>query len=289
MRKIQAIAHGKINLHLGVGSLRADGYHDLVTIFQSLSLHDVITITETAEPGVRRLFCKTRGVPADENNLAWQAAERLLAGTGLGVEIHIEKGIPTAGGMAGGSADAAATLIAVNELLAGSFTAGQLLEIAAELGSDVPFTLLGGIAEGTGQGKVLTPVLSRGQYHWVLVFSPEGLSTPKVFHKLDQLQRSPNLDTTALKQALLSGDPNQVAPLLHNDMHPAALSLQPELRKTLLLGEQAGALAGIVSGSGPTCAFLCDSADHAKEVAAELSLTHKIAIAHGPSAGAELR
>lgn len=288
MREIKALAHGKVNLHLGVGPLRDDGYHDLVTIFQSLSLHDVVTITETAQPGVQRLFCTTRGVPVDENNLAWQAAERLLAGTGRGVEIHIEKGIPTAGGMAGGSADAAATLIAVNKLLEGKFSTEQLLEIAADLGSDVPFTLIGGTAEGTGRGEMLTPVLSRGQYHWVLVLSPEGLATPEVFNKLDQLERSPQLDTTALKQALLSGDPHHLAPLLHNDMQPVALSLRPDLRKTLMMGEQAAALAGIVSGSGPTCAFLCDSAEHAQDVAAELSLTHKVAVAHGPSQGAQL-
>ena len=288
MREIKAIAHGKVNLHLGVGPLRDDGYHELATIFQSLSLHDVVTITETEQPGMQRLSCTTRGVPADENNLAWQAAERLLAGTDRGVEIHIEKGIPTAGGMAGGSADAAATLVAVNALLEGKFSTEQLLEIAVDLGSDVPFTLLGGTAEGTGRGEVLTQVLSRGQYHWVLVLSPEGLATPDVFRKLDQLERSPQLDTTALKKALLSGDPHQVAPLLHNDMQPAALSLRPDLRKTLTMGEQAAALAGIVSGSGPTCAFLCDSAEHAQDVAAELSLTHKVALAHGPSLGAQL-
>ncbi len=288
MREIKAIAHGKVNLHLGVGELRDDGYHDLVSIFQSLSLHDVVTITEAPGIGVVGLTCATPGVPEDNRNLAWQAAQRLLKDTDVAVHIDIAKGIPTAGGMAGGSADAAATLVAVNALLDEQYSTADLYTIAVELGSDVPFTLMGGTAEGTGRGEVLTPVLSRGQYHWVLAFSDHGLSTPKVFAKLDELDRNPQLDATLLKQALLSGDPHQVAQYLHNDMQPAALSLQPQLRQVLAAGEQAGALCGIVSGSGPTCAFLCESTEHAQQVGAELSLSVKVALASGPAGGAEI-
>lgn len=294
-QEITAIAHSKVNLHLGVGPLREDGYHELATIFQSLELHDTVTLTlldkASSEGFVQGLTCATRGVPEDNTNLAWRAVEALFTRSQQQpppVHITIDKGIPTAGGMAGGSADAAAALVAANHLLDNEFETTELMGIAAELGSDVPFTLLGGTALGTGRGELLAPMLARGTYHWALAFSREGLFTPAVFQKLDQLERTPHLDVEALSKALSTGNPHQVAPLLHNDMQPATLSLQPQLRKTLDLGLQAGALAGLVSGSGPTCAFLCEDADAAREVAAELTLDGKAVATSGPARGAHL-
>ena len=298
-RSVSAIAHAKVNLHLGVGPLREDGYHELVTVFQSLSLHDELTLTEVDGEGpVASLDAHGNPeVPEDDRNLAWRAVEKLSAwhrdngGDALpAVAIDLLKGIPTAGGMAGGSADAAATLRAYNALLPVAAPEEVLWRIAAELGSDVPFTLVGETQLGTGRGENLTPMLSTGTYHWALAFAKEGLSTPAVFGKLDQMERTPHLDTAELAAALRSGDVHQVARLITNDMQAAALSLRPQLRRTIEAGERAGALRGIVSGSGPTCVFLCGSADQARALAAELSGTgHPVVLAaNGPVAGAHL-
>ncbi|MDO4927529.1 MAG: 4-(cytidine 5'-diphospho)-2-C-methyl-D-erythritol kinase [Corynebacterium sp.] len=287
-----ARAHAKVNLHLGVGPLRADGYHELVTVFQSLDLHDSLefSLVPWAGQRVAKLTCDNSAVPIDATNLAWRAAELVLDGepADFSVVIDIHKGIPTAGGMAGGSADAAATLVALNQLRSQPFLEQQLVAQAATLGSDVPFTLLGHTQLAHGRGEILTRVLSRGQYHWVLAFATRGLSTPEVFGHLDNMQREPNLDADALCAALASGDVHAVARLLHNDMQPAAFSLRPELRRTWHIGMDSGALAGIVSGSGPTMAFLCEDAEMAATVASELQLEGKVAIATGPAPGAQL-
>lgn len=297
-RSVSAIAHAKVNLHLGVGPLREDGYHELVTVFQSLSLHDELTLTEVDGEGpVASLDAHDNPeVPEDDRNLAWRAVEKLSAwhrdngGDALpAVAIDLLKGIPTAGGMAGGSADAAATLRAYNALLPVAAPEEVLWRIAAELGSDVPFTLVGETQLGTGRGENLTPMLSTGTYHWALAFAKEGLSTPAVFGKLDQMERTPHLDTAELAAALRSGDVHQVARLITNDMQAAALSLRPQLRRTIEAGERAGALRGIVSGSGPTCAFLCEDAETAAEVAGELGLYGKATTATGPARGAYVK
>ncbi len=316
-RSIRARAHAKVNLHLGVDELREDGYHELVTVFQSLSLHDELSlrIHDDAAPvtegsivrGMTVTGFDAAKVPTDPGNLAWRAVDELVDRVRAthgpialpGVDIHLTKGIPTAGGMAGGSADAAAALVAANALLDGHvppLSRDDLFDLAAALGSDVPFTLHGGTMLGTGRGEQLVPLLSRGTYHWALVFSTEGLSTPEVFGKLDELRATgrdlpPSLDTAPLSLALTSGDPEQLAVVLNNDLQAPALSLRPDLRRTLDAGRTAGALAGMVSGSGPTCAFLCRSALAATDLIDDL-ITDGVAytgtVAHGPSAGAHL-
>ncbi|AKE41816.1 4-diphosphocytidyl-2-C-methyl-D-erythritol kinase [Corynebacterium kutscheri] len=292
MTTVQARGYAKVNLHLGVGALREDGYHELSTIFQALDLYDEITLTTCVGDGVLSLDCSgAPGVPTDATNLLWQAVEKLYAlhqGEPFGVQITLKKGIPTAGGMAGGSADAAAGLRAMNKLISPAVSEETLLALAAELGSDVPFTLVGGTQQATGRGEILTPVLSRGSYYWALAFSHEGLSTPTVFKKLDTLERTPVLAVEELKAALRSGDPHELAAYLHNDMQAAAISLQPRLRRVLAAGKNAGALAAIVSGSGPTCAFLCEDAHIAEEVAAELRLLGKAITACSPAPGARV-
>ncbi|MFD4430390.1 4-(cytidine 5'-diphospho)-2-C-methyl-D-erythritol kinase [Nocardia sp. NPDC058497] len=290
-------APSKVNLHLGVGDLRPDGYHDLTTVFQALSLSDELELAPSASLTVRVSGESAAEVPTDRTNLVWKAAVRLahLAGRAPRVEIAIAKGIPVAGGMAGGSADAAATLVGLNELWDLGLGRDELTAVAAELGSDVPFALHGGTALGTGRGERLLPVLSRNTFHWVLALAKDGLSTPSVFRELDRLRAEgdpPRLgDPQKLMQALAAGDPHTLAPLLGNDLQAAALSLKPELRRTLRAGVGAGALAGLVSGSGPTCAFLCETEEAAIAVAAELAgagVCRSVRTASGPVPGARV-
>jgi 4-diphosphocytidyl-2-C-methyl-D-erythritol kinase len=241
-------------------------------------------------------------LPTDERNLAWRAAELLAdhVGRAPDVAISIEKSIPVAGGMAGGSADAAAVLVAVNTLWELGVPRRDLHSLAAQLGSDVPFALHGGTALGTGRGEELATVLARNMFHWVLAFADGGLSTPAVFGEIDRLRETagagrdqpPRLDDPEpVLAALASGDPAELAPLLGNDLQPAALSLDPGLRRTLRAGADAGALAGIVSGSGPTCAFLCTSAASAVDVGAQLAglgVCRTVRVASGPVHGARV-
>ena len=294
----------KINLHLGVGPLRDDGYHELSTLFCALSLYDEVAVSAAAELSVTVRGDDRRAVPADPTNLASRAVVALaeFAGRRPDVAITIDKHIPVAGGMAGGSADAAGALLAAARLWRLDIARDDLLALAATLGSDVPFSLVGGAALGTGRGERLLPVLSRGELHWVLAVAREGLSTPAVYGELDRLRAEsaasgrdmPTAGTARpdeLMRALAAGDPHAVAPLLRNDLQAAALSLQPLLRRTLRAGREAGALAGIVSGSGPTCAFLVESADAAVTVAAELAgsgVARSVRTAAGPVPGARL-
>ncbi|MCZ0912168.1 4-(cytidine 5'-diphospho)-2-C-methyl-D-erythritol kinase [Gordonia amicalis] len=300
---VTARAPSKVNLHLGVGPRRADGYHDLVTVFQALSLHDDVRVARAHELTVAVRGEGAGSVPADASNLAARAAQALAewADRSAHVAIEIEKTIPVAGGMAGGSADAAGALVALAHLWKLDISRDELAEIAADLGSDVPFALHGNTALGTGRGEQLMQVLSRGEFHWVLALAREGLSTPAVYRELDRLRESRSDETDDdsdflrrpddLMQALASGSPRAVAPLLHNDLQPAALSLQPTLRRTLRAGVDAGALKGIVSGSGPTCAFLCADEQSAVNVAAELSgagVARAVRAASGPAPGTRI-
>ncbi|MFT4201258.1 4-(cytidine 5'-diphospho)-2-C-methyl-D-erythritol kinase [Gordonia sp. (in: high G+C Gram-positive bacteria)] len=293
---ITARAAAKINLHLGVGEARADGFHELTTVFQAVSLFDDVTVRPAAALSVRTVGEGAADVPEDPaRNLAARAALRVDPDARVAIEIA--KTIPVAGGMAGGSADAAAALVACTRLFGADWDRAEVMAAAADLGSDVPFSVHGGTALGTGRGEALAPVLSRGDYHWVLAIAKTGLSTPEVFAELDRLRAKDEAtgETTrtpdALLRALAGGDVDEVAGLLHNDLQPAALSLQPVLRRTLRAGTDAGALAGIVSGSGPTCAFLCADAESTVRVAAELAgrgVAKSVRTAHGPVAGARI-
>lgn len=318
LRSCTAVAHSKVNLDLTVGPLREDRYHELTTVFQSLSLADHVTLTVTdlvprthvtyAENTLEVTGYGADVTPTDSSNLAWQAANRLIAmaarrpavgGCDLmpRVAISIAKGIPVAGGMAGGSADAAAALRATAAILApfvGPIPESVLLDLAAQLGSDVPFTLLGGTMQGTGRGENLVPSMCRGTFHWALALQKEGLSTPRVFQKLDELREErPSAgarhNRDQLSKALITGDAAQLAKFLANDLQAPALSIRPVLRRVLDAGRSAGALGGMVSGSGPTCAFLCADAQAAEDVAAELlasGLAHLTTTATSPAAGA---
>ncbi|KRE30904.1 4-diphosphocytidyl-2C-methyl-D-erythritol kinase [Mycobacterium sp. Soil538] len=291
---------GKVNLYLEVGDRRADGYHELATVFHAVSLLDEVTVSTSDVLTLEVAGEGADSLPTDERNLAWRAAELMAEHVGRApdVAISIDKTIPVAGGMAGGSADAAAVLVAMNELWELGVPRRDLHALAAQLGSDVPFALHGGTALGTGRGEELATVLTRNTFHWVLAFSDGGLSTAKVFAEIDRLREAqertlpPRLESAEpVLAALASGDPAELALLLGNDLQPAALTLDPSLRRTLRAGVEAGALAGVVSGSGPTCAFLCTSAGSAVDVGTELAgagVCRTVRVASGPVHGARV-
>lgn len=291
-------APGKLNLYLAVGERRADGFHELTTVFHAVSLVDEVTVRNADLPSLEVTGEGADLLPADQRNLAWQAAVLLAdhVGRAPDVAIAIDKAIPVAGGMAGGSADAAAVLVAMNTLWELGVPRRDLHALAARLGSDVPFALHGGTALGTGRGEQLATVLTRDTFHWVLALAERGLSTAAVFAELDRLRdagrAASRLDEPEpVLAALAAGDPHRLAPLLGNDLQAAAVSLDPVLRRTLRAGVEAGALAGVVSGSGPTCAFLCRSGDSAVDVATELAaagVCRTVRVASGPVYGARV-
>lgn len=289
----------KINLHLAVGDRRDDGYHDLVNVFHAVSLLDEVTARAAAGTSVVADGTETAAVPTGDDNLAVQAAYALANRVGLepAAELRIHKAIPTAAGLAGGSADAAAALVACNELWDAGLRRDELLDLAAGLGSDVPFALLGGTAVGLGRGERLTPALVRGSFHWVLAFARERLSAAAVYAECDRLREDrgeraePLRMPDRLMAALGSGDSEALGAALTNDLQPAALSLCPRLRRTLTAGREYGALGAMVSGSGPTCAFLARSEKHALDLAVDLSgagVCRSVARAYGPVPGAQL-
>jgi len=290
----------KVNLQLSVGPKESDGYHNLVSVFQAISIFDDITI-KLGEPGsgLTISVCgdQTHGVPADANNLAAKVVALISKEYDLKVDAHIEikKSIPVAGGMAGGSADAAGTIIGIDYLYSLDMTREEMIEIASKIGSDVPFMLSGGTAIGTGHGDQLTAALSRGTYHWVLAVSTVGLSTPAVYAECDRLRGELEIvepqTNEVLMQSLLAADAPGVGAALVNDLQLAACSLRPALRLVLDVGQEYGALGAIVSGSGPTVAFLVADQDSGLDLAVALTssgVVGSVVQAYGPVAGAKV-
>jgi 4-diphosphocytidyl-2-C-methyl-D-erythritol kinase len=299
---VHARAPGKINVFLKVGSLLEDGYHDVAIAYQAVSLYEDVraypsndfSVSVTGTVDLSR-------VPTDGSNIAIKAARLLAARTGFrgGVRLEIDKHVPVTGGMGGGSADAAATLLACDALWGTDYPRESMIALAAELGADVPFALVGGTAIGTGRGDELSPALAKGQYQWVLALADFGLSTPAVYQELDKHRDrhkqdifpasvQPTVDANVL-QALRAGDPHMLAETLHNDLQAPALHLEPSLAEVLELGEQNGALAGIVSGSGPTVAFLAADLDGALELQIALSAAQiNVVRVTGPVHGARI-
>ena len=290
----------KVNLQLSVGPRESNGYHNLVSVFQAVSIYDEVTLTKSHEgSGVTIAVTgdQTHGVPEDSSNLAVKAAQLIGEKFDIDVDVHIEvkKSIPVAGGMAGGSADAAATLVAMDALYKLEATREELLELGSQLGSDVPFMLSGGTAIGRGHGDQLTAALSRGTYHWVLALSTVGLSTPAVYAECDRLRAELEIvepqTNEALMQALLAADAPTVGASLVNDLQAAACSLRPALRLVLDVGQEYGALGAIVSGSGPTVAFLVADEEAGLDLAVALTssgVVGSVARAYGPVAGAKV-
>lgn len=294
-------APGKINVYLGVGGTHDDGYHALATVFQAVSLYEDVYATHAGDFSVAVHGEQADSVPADDRNLALRAARLLATATGYpgGVHLDVYKSIPVAGGMGGGSADAAAALVACNELWGTGLKSTRLHELAARLGADVPSLLIGGTTVGTGRGDQLSPALARGRFEWVLAISDAGLATPLMYQRLDEFraQHGALADDPPLSldvplgvlQALRAGDADELAAHMFNDLEVVALRERPALEKVLVRGMHAGALRGLVSGSGPTIAFLCESASSADEVQMALAASGVSALrVHGPVPGARV-
>lgn len=302
-RSVTVRVPAKINLELRVGPRRADGYHDLATVFQAVSLYDEVSVARCDDWQVIPAGAYADQIPTDESNLALRAA-RLMAErfhVDEALSVRIDKDIPVAGGLAGGSADAAATLVACDQLWGLGLDREDLVRLAAELGSDVPFPLMGGTAIGTGCGEQLAPALARGGVRWVLAISDTGLSTPAVYAECDRLRLDADADrppqvpapqvSAELMAALRAGDAKQLGAALANDLEPAAFALRPELRELRDAGVEFGALGGIVSGSGPTVAFLTESHEAALDLSVSLAasdLCRDIRRAKGPVHGAHV-
>jgi 4-diphosphocytidyl-2-C-methyl-D-erythritol kinase len=300
MASVSVRAPAKINLQLSVGGRRPDGYHELATVFHAVSLYDDVTATEADDlritVGAER-DVPTEGIPLDESNLAARAAVLLAEHAGLDphVHLHLHKGIPLAGGMAGGSADAAAALVACDALWGTGLSRAELHGLATSIGSDVPFALMGGTAVGLGRGEMLTPALARGRFEWVLALSDDGLSTVDVYAECDRLRgrrvlAEPRI-SDALMAAVRSGDAHALGAALRNDLQPAACSLRPALRQVLDVGEEYGAIGSIVSGSGPTVALLARGTEHALDLAVALTASgvcRTVKRASGPAPAARV-
>jgi 4-diphosphocytidyl-2-C-methyl-D-erythritol kinase len=290
----------KINLQLAVGPLGADGFHEVTTVFQAISLFDDVTLKfapENSGISITLSGATSNGVPATDENLAVRAAKLMAEKYDLSTDlaIHLKKEIPVAGGMAGGSADAAGVIFAMDALFEIGLSRDEMEVIAAQLGSDVPFGISGGISIGRGRGDQLTPALSRGSYHWVLALSSQGLSTPAVYQECDRLREgldiaSPQV-SDSMMQALRAGDPIALGAALSNDLQAAACSLRPALRLVLDVGRDYGALGSIVSGSGPTVAFLVEDEEKSMDLTVALSSSGVVAgvvRASGPVHGARV-
>jgi 4-diphosphocytidyl-2-C-methyl-D-erythritol kinase len=299
---VHAKAPGKINVFLKVGSLLPDGYHDVAIAYQAVSLYEEVRAYPADDFSVSIAgTVELSRVPTDGSNIAIRAARLLARKTGYrgGAHLEIGKHVPVTGGMGGGSADAAATLLACDALWGTDLPREQMLALAIELGSDVPFAFTGGTAIGTGRGDQLSPALAQGQFQWVLAVAEFGLSTPAVYSELDRHRDrhsqdifpasvQPFVDANVL-QALRAGDPHQLAETLYNDLQAPALHLEPSLASVLELGEENGALAGIISGSGPTIAFLTADLDNALELQIALSAARlNVVRVTGPVHGARL-
>jgi len=296
-RSVTARVPAKVNLELLVGARRDDGYHDLSTVFQAVSVYDDVTVEPAEEWGITVTGPYADLVPVDGTNLAMRAARTLADAAGVDEPVHIaiHKEIPVAGGMAGGSADGAATLVACDALWDLSSPRSVLDDLAADLGADVPFGLHGGTAIGSGRGDQLAPVLGRGRYHWVFALSDVGLSTPAIYAECDRLRGSspvPDPQPSApMMTALRSGDADALGRALTNDLQEAALHLQPSLADVLTTGMECGALGGVVSGSGPTVAFLVPDNESALDLAVALTasgVASSVKRATGPVAGAHV-
>jgi 4-diphosphocytidyl-2-C-methyl-D-erythritol kinase len=304
MNAVTVRVPAKVNLQFAVGSRGADGFHDLVTVFQAVSLYDEVSVTpadmlQVSVTGDSRIGAPA--VPCDPTNLAARAAIALAAYTGRAptVSIRIRKHIPVAGGMAGGSADAAATLVACDLLWETGCSRAELSAIAADLGSDVPFMLHGGTAVGRGRGHLLEPMVSSGPFHWVIAGTNRGLLTVDVYGAHSRFRAAargrvaalPDGPTDGLRDALVTGDPKALAAEMYTDLQATALRLRPQLGRLLDFGVEQGALRGLISGTGPSCAFLVASADEARRLQGRLETfegcTRALTV-YGPVGGIEV-
>ena len=299
-RGVIARVPAKVNLQLAVGPLGNDGFHEVTTVFQAISLFDDVTVETAAENNgisIQVTGQTSTGVPSDSSNLAVKAATLMIKNYDLPSDINIKlkKEIPVAGGMAGGSADAAGVIVGLDSLFELGLSRDEMEMVGSKIGADVPFSICGGVAIGTGRGDQITPALFKGSYNWVLALSGQGLATPSVYAECDRLREGLSISTPVvseqLMQALRAGDAKALGKSLSNDLQPAACSLRPALRLVLDVGLDYGALGGIVSGSGPTVAFLVKDDEHAMDLTVALSgsgVVSSVVRASGPTNGARI-
>ena len=299
-RGVIARVPAKVNLQLAVGPLGNDGFHEVTTVFQAISLFDDVTVETAAENNgisIQITGQTSTGVPSDSSNLAVKAATLMIKNYDLPSDLNIKlkKEIPVAGGMAGGSADAAGVIVGLDSLFELGLSRDEMEMVGSKIGADVPFSICGGVAIGTGRGDQITPALFKGSYNWVLALSGQGLSTPSVYAECDRLREGLSISTPVvseqLMQALRAGDAKALGKSLSNDLQPAACSLRPALRLVLDVGIDYGALGGIVSGSGPTVAFLVTDDEHAMDLTVALSssgVVSSVVRATGAVAGARI-
>ena len=299
-RGVIARVPAKVNLQLAVGPLGDDGFHEVTTVFQAISLFDDVTVETAAENNgisIQVTGQTSTGVPSDSSNLAVKAATLMIKNYDLPSDINIKlkKEIPVAGGMAGGSADAAGVIVGLDSLFELGLSRDEMELVGSKIGADVPFSICGGVAIGTGRGDQITPALFKGSYNWVLALSGQGLATPSVYAECDRLREGLSISTPVvseqLMQALRAGDAKALGKSLSNDLQPAACSLRPALRLVLDVGLDYGALGGIVSGSGPTVAFLVKDDEHAMDLTVALSssgVISSVVRASGAVAGARI-
>jgi 4-diphosphocytidyl-2-C-methyl-D-erythritol kinase len=287
---MRVLAPAKINLYLWVGGRRGDGLHEVESVMQSVSLTDFLDITAAEAVS---LDVEPRGAaPEDESNLVVKAVRALAvaAGKSTGASIRLTKHIPAAGGLAGGSADAAATLVGLNRLWSLGLSRKALEKIAAGVGSDVPFCVRGGTAVARGAGESLAPLVARAPLWWVIAKPPGSLSTAEVYGRYDELggPQAAAPDPSEVADALARGDLGRLAGALRNDLEAAAQALMPELStaRAELLG--AGALGAVMSGSGPTWCGLAGDENHAKHIAGGLSRLDRTWIVRSLDRGARV-
>ena len=299
-RGVIARVPAKVNLQLAVGPLGTDGFHEVTTVFQAISLFDDVTVETAAENNgisIQVTGQTSTGVPSDSSNLAVKAATLMIKNYDLpnDINIKLKKEIPVAGGMAGGSADAAGVIVGLDSLFELGLSRDEMEMVGSKIGADVPFSICGGVAIGTGRGDQITPALFKGSYNWVLALSGQGLATPSVYAECDRLREGLSISTPVvseqLMQALRAGDAKALGKSLSNDLQPAACSLRPALRLVLDVGLDYGALGGIVSGSGSTVAFLVKDDEHAMDLTVALSssgVISSVVRASGAVAGARI-
>ena len=299
-RGVVARVPAKVNLQLAVGPLGNDGFHEVTTVFQAISLFDDVTVATAPENNgisIQITGQTSTGVPSDSSNLAVKAATLMIKKYDLpnDLNIKLKKEIPVAGGMAGGSADAAGVIVGLDSLFELGLSRDEMEMVGSKIGADVPFSICGGVAIGTGRGDQITPALFKGSYNWVLALSGQGLATPSVYAECDRLREGLSISTPVvseqLMQALRAGDAKALGKSLSNDLQPAACSLRPALRLVLDVGIDYGALGGIVSGSGPTVVFLVKDDDHAMDLTVALSssgVISSVVRATGAVAGARI-
>ena len=299
-RGVIARVPAKVNLQLAVGPLGNDGFHEVTTVFQAISLFDDVTVATAPENNgisIQITGQTSTGVPSDNSNLAVKAAALMIKNYDLpnDLNIKLKKEIPVAGGMAGGSADAAGVIVGLDSLFELGLSRDEMEMVGSKIGADVPFSICGGVAIGTGRGDQITPALFKGSYNWVLALSGQGLATPSVYAECDRLREGLSISTPVvseqLMQALRAGDAKALGKSLSNDLQPAACSLRPALRLVLDVGLDYGALGGIVSGSGPTVAFLVKDDEHAMDLTVALSssgVISSVVRATGAVAGARI-